>query len=148
MQPLNLLRRTCLATVALVALSAPGSKPARPQPLPLPVPGIGWPGVSSDDVARMHAAAAQLYESESRPIGAVERWHNPDTKDAGEVQLIRSFSERGIPCRAVRYTIRYEGSQNRVDHYLVNWCHIQGAGWKIVEFPRSVVGDASGVAGQ
>ncbi len=134
MQPSNLFPRTCIAAAALVALSAPGSKPALPQPLPLPVPRLGWPGVPPDDVARMHAAAARLYEG--RSIGTVERWRNPDTKDAGEVQLIRSFSEKGMPCHAIRYTIRYQGNQNRLDHYVVNWCRVPGDDWKIVELPR------------
>ncbi len=134
MQAINPLRRTYIAAAVLVALFAPVSNPALPQPFPLPVPSIGWPGVPPDDVARMHAAAARLYEGSS--IGTVERWRNPDTKDAGEVQLIRSFSEKGMPCRAIRYTIRYQANRTRLEHYVVNWCHVPGDDWKIVELPR------------
>ena len=49
-------------------------------------PSVLWPGLSQDDVDRMQAAAARLYEG--RSIGTVERWRNPDSKDAGEVKLV------------------------------------------------------------
>ncbi len=91
------------------------------------------PGVSSDDVNRMHAAAARLYEGKS--IGTVERWRNPDTKDAGEVQLIRSFDYKGMSCRTIRYTIRYESRRNRLHHHVVNWCRVPAGTWKIVDIP-------------
>jgi hypothetical protein len=133
----NLLRKTCIAAAAVAALSAPLLKSALPQPVPLPVPtpiNPIWPGVPPDDVERMHSAAARLYES--RSIGTIERWRNPDTKDAGEVQLIRSFLAKGMPCRTISYTIRYASSPNRLDRHLVDWCHVHEDGWQIVNLPR------------
>jgi surface antigen len=94
---------------------------------------IAWPGLTQDDLDRMHAAGARLYEG--RSIGTVERWRSPDSKDAGEVKLIRSFDARGLPCRTLDYTIRFETARNRPNRYIINWCKVQGGEWKIVELP-------------
>lgn len=101
---------------------------------PIPQLGLAWPGLAPDDLDRMHAAAARLYEG--RSIGTVERWRNPDTKDAGEVELIRSFDMQGMPCRTISYEIRYATNRNRLNHYTVNWCRVPGDGWKVVEIGR------------
>jgi len=65
---------------------------------------VAWPGRTQDDVDRMHAAAARLYAG--RSIGTVERWRSPDSKDAGEVKLVQSFTAHAMPCRTLDYTIR------------------------------------------
>ena len=127
-------RRTYLAIAALVALSASISRMALAQPVPVPVPTLSLPGVPPDDAERMHAAAARLYEG--RSISTIERWRSPDTQDAGEVQLIRNFSAKGMPCRTIRYTIRHADDPKRLHQYVVNWCHVSGDTWKIVELPR------------
>ena len=62
---INLLRRTHLATAALIAFSALVPKLTLAQPVPLPVPASGLQGFPQDDVERMHAAAARLYEGSS-----------------------------------------------------------------------------------
>jgi surface antigen len=97
-------------------------------------PALAWPGLSQDDVDRMQAAAARLYEG--RSIGTVERWRNPDSKDAGEVKLIRSFESHGMPCRTIDYTVRFESRRNSPDHYVLNWCRVEQGSWKLVELAR------------
>jgi surface antigen len=97
-------------------------------------PTVAWPGLSQDDVDRMQAAAARLYEG--RSIGTVERWRNPDSKDAGEVKLLRSFESHGMPCRTIDYTVRFESRRNSTDHYVLNWCRVEEGSWKVVELPR------------
>jgi hypothetical protein len=92
---------------------------------------LAWPGLGQDDLDRMNAASARLYEG--RSIGTVERWLNPDTRDAGEVKLIRSFDSHGMPCRTLDYIIRFQTNRNRLDHYVVNWCRVSGNDWKVVE---------------
>lgn len=120
---------TAFATMALI----PKLVMAQAIP-PIPQLGIAWPGLPPDDLNRMHSAAARLYEG--RSIGTIERWRNPDTKDAGEVELIRSFDMQGMPCRTIDYTIRYETNRNRLNHYTVNWCRVPGDDWKIIEIGR------------
>jgi surface antigen len=102
--------------------------------LPVVTGDVAWPGLTQDDLDRMHAAGARLYEG--RSIGTVERWRSPDSKDAGEVKLIRSFDARGMPCRTLDYTIRFETERNSPNRYVINWCKVQGDGWKIVELPK------------
>ena len=97
----------------------------------IPMPALAWPGLPQDDLDRMHAAASRLYEG--RSIGTVERWRSSDTKDAGEVELIRSFDTHGMPCRTISYRIRYESNRSRLYHYMVNWCRVPSGEWKIVE---------------
>jgi surface antigen len=92
---------------------------------------LAWPGLSQDDLDRMHAAAARLYEG--RSIGTVERWRNPDTKDAGVVKLLKSFEAHGMSCRTIDYTIRFESRRDRPNHYVLNWCKQPDGTWKIVE---------------
>jgi surface antigen len=93
-----------------------------------------WPGLTQDDIDRMHAAGARLYED--RSIGNVERWRSPDTKDAGEVKLTRSFTARGMPCRSLEYTVRFDNVRDNPSHYVLNWCKTESGEWKIVELPH------------
>ncbi len=97
----------------------------------LPIPA--WPGLPGDDLDRMNAAAARLYEGQS--IGTVERWRSPDSKNAGEVKLTHSFNSHGMPCRTLDYTIRFNEQRDRPDHYVLNWCKLSDGTWKIVEVP-------------
>lgn len=92
---------------------------------------VAWPGLSRDDVDRMHAAAARLYEG--RSIGTIERWRNPDSKDAGQVKLIESFEAHHMPCRRLEYTIEFAVQKDRPSHYVMDWCKIPEGDWKIVE---------------
>ena len=118
-----------LRGVAFGLLVAGASNAAVAQTALAPV--LAWPGLTQDDLDRMHAAAARLYEGKS--IGTVERWRSPESKDAGEVKLVRSFEEHGMPCRTLDYTIRYETRRDSPTHYVINWCRIPGDTWKIVE---------------
>jgi hypothetical protein len=124
--------RIRLLSVALGLLAMSASKAGLAQPIP--VPALAWPGLTQDDIDRMHAAAARLYEGQS--IGTVERWRSPDSKDAGEVKLIRSFDSHGMPCRTLDYTIRFESARNSPNHYVINWCRVAENSWKIVELAR------------
>ncbi len=100
---------------------------------PLMTNEVAWPGLTRDDSDRMHAAGARLYEG--RSIGTVERWRSPESKDAGEVKLVRSFNTHGMPCRTLDYTIRFESVRDKPTHYVINWCKVEGGEWKIVEVP-------------
>jgi surface antigen len=93
-----------------------------------------WPGLTQDDIDRMHAAGTRLYEGGS--IGNVERWRSPDTKNAGEVKLARSFTTRGMPCRTLEYTVRFDKVRDSPSRYVLNWCKTESGEWKIVELPR------------
>ena len=95
---------------------------------------IAWPGLPQDDLDRMEAAAARLYED--RSVGTIERWRSPDTRNAGEVKLMRSFDSHGMPCRTLDYTIRFEEQKDRPSHYVLNWCKLPEGTWKIVELAR------------
>ena len=92
---------------------------------------VAWPGLSRDDIDRMHAAAARLYEG--RSIGTIERWRSPDSKNAGKVKLVRSYDAHHMPCRTLDYTIQFSVASDRPSHYLINWCKIPEGDWKIVE---------------
>ncbi len=94
---------------------------------------VVWPGLSPDDIARMHAAGARLYEG--RSIGTIERWRSPESKNAGEVRLVRSFNEHAMPCRTLSYDIRFEAARDKPSRYVVNWCKVESGERKIVELP-------------
>ena len=100
---------------------------------PITMPNLAWPGLTQDDVDRMHAAAARLYEG--RSIGNVERWRSPSSGDAGEVTLVRSFTAGGMPCRTMDYTVRSAAATTQLGRFVVTWCRIQEGVWKIVEIP-------------
>jgi surface antigen len=121
------------ATIGLALGSTAGV--ALAQPL-MPLMGdVMWPGLKQDDIDRMHAAGERLYEGGS--IGTVERWRNPDSKNAGEVKLTRSFEAQGMPCRTLEYTVRFDVARTKPSRYVINWCKTQSGDWKIVELPRS-----------
>jgi hypothetical protein len=128
--------RIRLSAAALIAVFSLTSRVAltQPFPLPTPAPAFPFPGVPPGDADRIQAAAARLREG--RSIGTVERWRNPDTKDAGEVELLRRFDHDGMPCRTIRYTIRYKSQPDRLNRSVVNWCRVLDGTWKIVEIPQ------------
>jgi surface antigen len=123
--------RLCARILGLAIASAPTVVPAQP----IVLPEVAWPGLSQDDISHMHAAAARLYEGKS--VGTMERWRSPNSKDTGEVRLIRSFEAHGMPCRTIDYTIRYEVTADNPDHYVLNWCRVSEDTWKIVELAGS-----------
>jgi len=122
--------RSFLIALALVPISVTKSLAIEPSASAI----IAWPGLPEDDLQRMEAAAARLYEG--RSIGTVERWRSPNTKNAGEVKLLQSFDANGMPCRTIDYTIRFEERRDRPDHYVLNWCRLPEGTWKIVELAR------------
>ncbi|HEY2051451.1 MAG TPA: hypothetical protein VGH03_19095 [Caulobacteraceae bacterium] len=120
---LALVRRTIsIAAVAIAGLLAVSAAAG---------PMGGGPSLTQDDIARSHAAVTRL--NEGRSIGAVERWRNPESRNAGEVILVRSFTARGMPCHTIRYVIRYHSQPATPKRLELNWCQLPAKGWKIVE---------------
>ncbi len=103
--------------------------PATAQVLPLMM-DRSWPGLSKDDLDRMHTAELRLFDG--RSVGTIERWRNPDTDNAGKVELVRKYDAKGLPCRGVSYTIRFGGDATAERRYRLNWCRQQSGDWKIV----------------
>jgi hypothetical protein len=130
MVPFSLFARKCLFTIVAGLLVTSVAANVSLAQLFLPN-AVAWPGLTQDSLDRMNAAAARLYEG--RSIGTVERWRNPDSKDAGEVKLVRKFDSHGMPCRTLDYVIRFQTERNSPTHYVANWCKVQGEEWKIVE---------------
>src|SRR3954447_3774957 len=79
---------------------------------------LAWPGLTRDDVSRMHAAAARVYEGSS--IGTGARWRNPDTRTAGEIELRRSFEAHDLSCRRREYAVRFEVVKDARREYVLN----------------------------
>ncbi len=118
-----------LSLAAGLALCAVLPAAAQVTPLPLMPVDRTWPGVTSDDLDRLHAAEARLYEG--RSIGTIERWRNPDTGTAGEVKLERRYEAKGTPCRSLSYTVRF-ANVKAPNHYALNWCRVPSGDWKVV----------------
>ncbi len=121
------LTRTCL----MAAVSAIATLPQSTLAQTFLNQDVAWPGLTRGDLDRMHAAAARLYES--RPIGTIERWRNDHSRNAGEIKLVRSFTARGMPCRTLDYTTRFNVDPTTASHAAINWCMVQQGEWKIVE---------------
>jgi surface antigen len=134
-QLVALVRRYGLLSLASLAVMLATAPCVHAQRVPSQMPGteLAWPGLTPDDVERMYAAAARLYEG--RSIGTIERWRSPDSSDAGEVKLVRSFDANGMPCRTLDFTIRVEVKRNSPRHFVSTWCKVADVGWKIVELP-------------
>src|SRR5262249_58969980 len=130
-QLVALVRGCGLLGAGALAVMRAGAPGAHAQRLPSQLPGteLVWPGLTPDDVERMYAAAARLYEG--RSIGTIERWRSPDSGDAGEVKLTRSFEANGMPCRTLDFTVRVEVKRNSPRHFVSTWCNVPDVGWKI-----------------
>jgi surface antigen len=89
-----------------------------------------WSGLTADDINRVHIAELRLFEG--RSIGTIERWRNPDTGNAGEIELVRKYDAKGLPCRRVNYAIRFAEEATALKHYVLNWCRQPSGDWKIV----------------
>jgi len=112
--------------VVLAAVATLASTPAAAM-----WPPLGPHALTNDDLARMEAAAARLYEGQS--IGRVERWRSPISKDAGELTLTRIFTARGMPCRTIVYTTRFQADRATLSQYKYTWCMVSPNNWKMVE---------------
>ena len=113
-------RNLTIAALAAFVTLAPSMIAAQP----VFVPSFSLPGLTQDDITRMHAAAARLYEGQSRPVGSSERWRSADTNEAGEVKLVRRFNVNGIPCRTIDYVIQVAGTEDGKEHFVLNWCQL------------------------
>lgn len=61
--------------------------------------------LTEKDVALLKAAAANLYEGETAPLGIQEAWSNPMSGNAGTVELVRIFEHKGLTCRRLQHDI-------------------------------------------
>jgi surface antigen len=117
-----------LAASAMMIAGASSAIAQVPQGLP---PGMIWPSLTTSDFDQMHAAAALLYQG--RPVGAKERWRNPETHNAGSITLTRDFDMKGMTCRSMEYRIRFGQPSKQHDHYAIDWCAVPDGSWKIVD---------------
>jgi surface antigen len=120
-------RALAVVGAGLLALGVPSLAEAQTYPsLSLP----SWASLTKDDIDRMNMAAARLYEGHS--IGTVERWRNPDTGNAGSVQLAGKFEAKGMSCWRLDYAVRTIDAKDHPTRYVVNWCKSPAGEWKIL----------------
>jgi surface antigen len=121
-------RRGKLLLAAILLAAAPAALSAQ---ILVPPLSASKDRLSEDDMNRMGAAAARL--SQGRSIGTVERWRNPDTRNAGSVKLVRQFQTRNMPCWRMEYAIHFGGANAESHQYLVNWCKTPEGTWKLLD---------------
>lgn len=61
------------------------------------------PPVTKADVEMMKAAAREGMDGQ--PEGTVNTWANPESRNSGEVTLVRRFEEDGNECRILRHVV-------------------------------------------
>lgn len=67
---------------------------------------------------------------EQNADGEVRRWQNPDTGSAGEIELVRSFTQDSKRCRGVRISNRARGyAEARTDAV---FCRETDGRWKVL----------------
>jgi surface antigen len=81
------------------------------------------------DLEQINAAAMRL---STKPAGSVEQWRNPQSGNAGSINLLRSFKAGGMPCLDLRYTIHFDRSDEQ-HRYHLNWCKTAAGEWKMIE---------------
>jgi surface antigen len=85
--------------------------------------------LSGDDIALLTAAADRLYEAGE--IGALARWSNPESGNAGTVEIREIFERDGLPCRRVEHVV--ELAKDPVPKRLVlASCRVPDGRWLLV----------------
>ena len=129
------LRRLLLVPAWLAALPGLLPLPAAAQVLLPPVQSRSWVGLTPQDIDLVHQAETRFFQDQA--IGTVERWRNPQSGNAGEVTLARTYESKGAPCHSLSYTLRFAKPSSMPDKYTLDWCQQPDGAWKIVSLGGS-----------
>ncbi len=89
--------------------------------------------LSPSDFPRLALAADGVMQSKS--VGKLNAWNNPETGHAGTVQFILRYTSQGNECRKLWYINNTSADVRRV--WEVNVCKFQSM-WRLAQKPKKL----------
>jgi surface antigen len=84
--------------------------------------------LTQDDLDLIHRTVdTQIH---GKPVGTTASWSNPNTGNAGTIELLRKFRKGNLQCEEVAYTLTTTKKAVEPEHYAFNSC-LTPEGWKI-----------------
>lgn len=87
--------------------------------------------LTEEDKHLAEQASAKIYQAPAPPVGTSEGWNNPGTGNRGTVTLVGFREYQGLPCRTLRYTVEFSGTDRPVELTL-DRCRTGDGQWKIL----------------
>ena len=120
--------RNQLLAVALGSFVALASVGADAQVNPFARSGFE---LTPQDVELVKAAAQKLYLGETAAVGTVETWSNEKSGSGGTVELVGTFSYKGLPCRRLQHDITVAKVADPF-RFIIDRCKLPSGEWKIL----------------
>jgi len=84
-----------------------------------------------DDLDLIHRTVdTQIH---GKPVGTTAVWSNPDTGNAGTIELVNKFKKGNLTCEQVAYTLTTTKKAVEPEHYAFNSC-LTPEGWRIAQY--------------
>ena len=87
--------------------------------------------LSQADIDMLEAAAQKLYLDESVAVGSKESWSNPQSGNAGTVELVGAFEHQSLPCRRLQHDIKVKDVADPF-RYIFDRCKTASGAWKVL----------------
>lgn len=66
-----------------------------------------------------------------KSVGTTASWHNPESKNYGEIKLLRRYVRQSHTCETLEYTIGTKNLPVSPEHYTLSGCRQPDGTWKI-----------------
>jgi surface antigen len=87
--------------------------------------------LKQDDLDLIHRTVdTQIH---GKPVGTTAAWSNPETGNAGTIELVNKFKKGNLNCEQVAYTLTTTKKAVEPEHYVFNSC-LTPEGWRIAQY--------------
>jgi surface antigen len=94
-----------------------------------PFHGYTGPTLNKRDLEVGQAAMTKLLAEDHAAIAASETWENPESGNHGKLTVLRSYTQKGLPCRAVQSHVEFR--TNAVPRTMtLRVCRLASGEWK------------------
>jgi hypothetical protein len=94
-----------------------------------PFHGYTGPMLNKQDLEIGQAAITKLLAQDQAAIAASETWENPATGTHGKFTVLRSYTQKGVPCRAVQSHVEYR-TGTAAHTQTLRVCRLASGEWK------------------
>jgi len=85
--------------------------------------------LTPEDWQMIESAASKLYQTDTPQVGSVETWSNAQSGNSGTIELSKTGSYQGMPCRTLEHEIKVKDVADPY-RFSVDRCKTADGSWK------------------
>ena len=95
--------------------------------------GLGFESnitLTQDDLDMIRRTVNQ--QIHGKPVGTTASWSNANSRNSGNIKLLKKFTARNMRCEEIGYTLMTTAMAVAPEHYELNSCLQPDGTWKIL----------------